>query len=344
MAVVDLRSDTVTRPTEEMRKAMFEAEVGDDVLGDDPTVQKLEALAAEKMRKEAALYVPSGTMGNSVAIKTWTNPGDEVILDELAHIVNYESGHTGFVSGVQIRTLPNISGHIQPSHVRAAIRPKSLHLPNTNLICLENTNNHAGGRVMPFEVMKEIRAIADEHGLRVHLDGARIFNASVATGIPVKEMAALADSVMFCLSKGLCAPVGSMLVGPQDFIERARKVRKILGGGMRQAGVLAAPGIVALTRMTERLADDHDRAKKLSQAIADLPGIVLNADEVETNIIIFGLDHPKHGIFDLLDKLREYDVWALPRGNDAIRLVTHHDVDDQGIDHAIASFGKVLVN
>ena len=344
MAIVDLRSDTVTRPTEEMRKAMYEAEVGDDVLGDDPTVQKLEALAAEKMGKEAGLYVPSGTMGNSVAIKTWTNPGDEVILDELAHIYNFESAHTALVSGVQIRPLPNVNGYIRPDDVRAAIRPKSLHLPNTNLICLENTNNNASGKVMPLEVMKEIRAIADEHELRIHLDGARIFNASIASGTPVTEFAAQADSVMFCLSKGLCAPVGSMLVGPKDFIEKARRVRKILGGGMRQIGVLAAPGIVALTKMTDRLADDHKRATKLSRAIADLPGVVLNADEIETNIVIFGLEHPKHGVFDLLDKLREYDVWVLPRSDRDIRLVTHHDVDDAGIDHAIKSFEKILAS
>jgi threonine aldolase len=344
MAVVDLRSDTVTRPTEEMRKAMYEAEVGDDVLGDDPTVQKLEETASERLGKDAAMYVPSGTMGNSIAIKTWTNPGDEVILDELAHIYNFESAHTAMVSGVQIRTLPNVDGHIRPSDVRAAIRPKNLHLPNTNLICLENTNNNASGKVMPLEVMQEIRAIADEHGLRIHLDGARIFNASIASGTPVDEIAALADSVMFCLSKGLCAPVGSMLVGPADFIERARKVRKILGGGMRQVGVLAAPGIIALTKMTERLADDHARAKKLAQAISGLPGIVLNAERIETNIIIFSLEHPKLGILELLDELHQHDVWALPRGGDDIRLVTHHDVDDVGIDHAIESFEKILAN
>ncbi len=260
----DFRSDTVTRPTENMKKAMAEAVVGDDVLGDDPTVQKLESLAASIMGKEAALYVPSGTMGNSIAIKVWTKELEEVIVEERAHLYNMESTHMTFISRVTPRPLSSNRGAMDPEEVERNIRKPSVHLPRTSLICVENTHNNLSGAVVPMENLKAIREIADRHEIKIHFDGARVFNASHASGIPVKEYAAIGDSLMFCLSKGLSAPVGSVLVGDRDFIDYARRVRKALGGGMRQVGVLAAPGIVALTEMVDRLKEDHERAKKLA--------------------------------------------------------------------------------
>ncbi|MCR4397255.1 MAG: threonine aldolase family protein, partial [Candidatus Saccharicenans sp.] len=245
----DFRSDTVTRPTEEMRRAMMEAEVGDDVLGDDPTVQKLEELAAAIMGKEAGLFVPSGTMGNSIAVKMWTRELEEVIVEEKSHIYNMESTHLTFISRVTPRPLPSRHGIMDPELVRRHVRLPSVHTPRTSLICLENTHNNWGGAVLPLENFREIRKIADEFGLKVHLDGARIFNASQASGVPVKEYAQYCDSVMFCLSKGLSSPVGSMLVSDRQMIDYARRIRKALGGGMRQVGVLAACGIISLTGM-----------------------------------------------------------------------------------------------
>ena len=249
----DFRSDTVTKPTPKMRQAMAEAEVGDDVLGDDPTVQKLEALAAEKMGKEAALYVPSGTMGNSIAVKAWTRELEEVIVECRSHIYNMESTHMTFISRVTPRPLISERGAMDPEEVVRNIRKAGVHIPQTSLICVENTHNNWSGAVLPLENLEAIRRIADAHSLKVHLDGARIFNASAASGVPVKKYAELADSVMFCLSKGLSAPVGSMLTGPRDFIDYGRRVRKALGGGMRQVGVLAAAGIIALTEMAGSL-------------------------------------------------------------------------------------------
>jgi len=276
-----------------MRMAMAEAEVGDDVLGDDPTVQKLEALAASIMGKEAGLFVPSGTMGNSIGVKMWTQELQEVVVEEKCHIYNMESTHLTFISRVTPRPLPSKRGALDPDLVKSNIRAASVQTPKTSLICLENTHNNWGGAVIPLETFKGIRKVADEYGLKIHLDGARIFNASLAAGIPVKEYAKHCDSVMFCLSKGLCSPVGSMLVSDQATIDYARRLRKALGGGMRQAGVLAACGLISLTRMVDRLKEDHARARKLAEAIHDLPGITLNPAEVETNIIVFYFNHPK---------------------------------------------------
>ena len=259
--ISDFRSDTVTRPTPKMRQAMAEAVVGDDVLGDDPTVLKLEALAAETMGKEAGLFCPSGTMGNSIAVKGWTQELQEVIVEARSHIYNLESTHMTFISRVTPRPLPSDRGAMDPDVVAANVKVPNVHTPQTTLICVENTHNNQSGAVIPLDNLKAVREVADRHGLKVHMDGARIFNASTASGVPVKEYAAQADSVMFCLSKGLSAPVGSMLVGPADFIEYGRRLRKALGGGMRQVGVLAAPGIIALTEMTGRLKEDHVRAK-----------------------------------------------------------------------------------
>jgi len=337
----DFRSDTVTRPTEKMRKAMAEAVVGDDVLGDDPTVQKLEAMAAEIMGKEAGLFVPSGTMGNAVCIKVWTKELEEVIVESRAHLYNMESTHMTFIARVTPRPLPSVRGAMDPDEVERSIRKPSVHIPRTSLICVENTHNNWSGAVVPMENLKAIREIADRHELKVHFDGARIFNASHASGIAVKEYAKIGNSLMFCLSKGLSAPVGSVLVGPKDFIEYARRVRKALGGGMRQVGILAAAGIVALTDMVDRLKEDHERAKKLALSIAELPGIELNPEWIQTNIIIFGFDHPKFSIPELLAKLREHKILALATVG-GIRFVTHKDVDDEDIDRAIEAFKKIL--
>lgn len=339
----DFRSDTVTRPTEKMRRAMAEAEVGDDVLGDDPTVQKLEASAAEKMGKESGLFVPSGTMGNSIAVKAWTRELEEVIVEARCHIYNMESTHMTFISRVTPRPLSSRRGAMDPDDIEKNIRKPSVHLPRTSLICVENTHNNWSGAVLPIENIKAIRAVADRHGLRVHMDGARIFNASTASGVPVKDYARLADSVMFCLSKGLSAPVGSMLVGDKDFIEYSRRIRKALGGGMRQVGVLAAAGIVALTEMVDRLKEDHQRAKRLAAAIAGLPGVEVDPGTIETNIIIFNFSHPRMSVSEFLTELRNRGVLALALTG-GIRFVTHKDVDDQDVDRAVAAFRQILAN
>jgi len=337
----DFRSDTVTRPTKKMRKAMAEAVVGDDVLGDDPTVQKLEAVSADIMGKEAGLFVPSGTMANAIAIKVWTRELEEVIVESRSHIYNMESTHMTFISRVTPRPLSSNRGAMDPEEVERHIRKPSVHIPRTSLICVENTHNNWSGAVVPMENLKAIREIADRHGIKVHFDGARVFNASIASGIPVKEYARIGDSLMFCLSKGLSAPVGSVLVGPKESIDYARRVRKALGGGMRQVGVLAAPGIVALTEMVDRLKEDHERAKKLAVAIAALPGISLNPEHVQTNIIIFGLEHSKISSPEFLAKMKERGILALATTG-GIRFVVHKDIGDEDIDKAISAFHDIL--
>lgn len=337
----DFRSDTVTRPTEKMRRAMAEAIVGDDVLGDDPTVHKLETLAAEIMGKEAALFCPSGTMANSIAVKMWTNALEEVIVEERSHIYNLESTHMTFISGITPRPVRSARGIMDPDDVLANVRKPNVHTPRTSLICLENTHNIWGGVVVPLDNFKAIRKIADDHGLRIHLDGARLFNASQASGIPVKEYSRCVDSLMFCLSKGLSAPAGSVLVADRERIEFGRRLRKVLGGGMRQVGVLAAPGIIALTEMVDRLKEDHTRAKTLAGGIAGLPGIKLDPATVETDIIIFGFEHPGLTIPVMLEKLRERGILALAVGG-GIRMVTHKDVGDEDVDRAVKAFQEIL--
>jgi len=341
MTYSDFRSDTVTRPTDKMRKAMAEAEVGDDVLGDDPTVLRLERLAAETMGKEAALFCPSGTMANSIAVKMWTNALEEVIVEERSHIYNMESTHMTFISGVTPRPLPSVRGAMDPKDIVAAIRRPNVHTPQTTLICLENTHNNWGGAVIPLENFKAVRRIADEHALKVHLDGARIFNASVASGVPVRQFADQVDSIQFCLSKGLSAPVGSMLAGPKERVEFGRRLRKALGGGMRQVGVLAAPGIIALTEMVARLKDDHARARALARGIAGLPGIEIDPAAVETDIVIFGFEHPKLTCESLLEKMKERGILALAVSG-GIRMVTHKDVGDADVERAVKAFQEIL--
>jgi len=296
----DFRSDTVTKPTPEMRRAMAEAEVGDDVIGVDPTVRRLEALAASVMGKDAALFCPSGTMANSIAVKAWTHELQEVIVEARSHIYNLESTHMTFISRVTPRPVPSVRGAMDPADVEAAVRKPNVHTPQTTLICVENTHNNWGGAVLPLENLKALRTVADRHGLKLHMDGARLYNACAASRVPVLDYAQQTDSLMFCLSKGLSAPIGSMLVGPQAFIDYGRRIRKALGGGMRQVGVIAAAGLIALTQMTSRLIDDHRRAKTLARGIAACRGIVLDPESVETNIIIFGFDHPKHTVASFL--------------------------------------------
>jgi threonine aldolase len=337
----DFRSDTVTRPTEKMRRAMAEAVVGDDVLGDDPTVQKLEAAAAATMGKEAALFCPSGTMANSIAVKMWTNVLEEVIVEERSHIYNMESTHMTFISGVTPRPVRSVRGAMDPADVAAAVRKPNVHTPATTLVCLENTHNNWGGAVVPLDNFRGIRKVADENGLKVHLDGARIFNASVAAGVPVREFADQVDSLQFCLSKGLSAPAGSMLAGPRERIEFGRRLRKALGGGMRQVGVLAAPGLIALTEMVDRLADDHARAKALARGISRFPGVRIDPGSVETDIVIFGFEHPTITVPDMIGRMKEKGILALAVSG-GIRMVTHKDVGDADVDRAIAAFRAIL--
>jgi threonine aldolase len=339
----DFRSDTVTKPTPRMRQAMAEAEVGDDVIGFDPTVRKLEALAAQTMGKEAGLFCPSGTMANSIAVKAWTHELQEVIVEARSHIYNLESTHMTFISRVTPRPVPSVRGAMDPAEVERAVRKPNVHTPETTLICVENTHNNWGGAVLPLENLKGLRAVADRHGLRLHIDGARIYNASTASGVPVIDYARQGDSIMFCLSKGLSAPIGSMLVGPKDFIDYGRRIRKALGGGMRQVGVIAAAGLIALTEMTGRLGDDHRRAKTLARGIAAFPGVKIDPVPVETNIIIFGFEHPKFSVPAFLGELQKRGILALPApGGIGIRMVTHKDVDDGDVDRAIAAFKAIL--
>jgi threonine aldolase len=339
----DFRSDTVTKPTPKMRRAMAEAEVGDDVIGFDPTVQELEALAARTMGKEAGLFCPSGTMANSIAVKAWTRELQEVIVEARSHIYNLESTHMTFISRVTPRPIPSVRGAMDPADVERAVRKPNVHTPETSLICVENTHNNWGGAVVPLANLVALRALVVRHGLRLHIDGARLFNASTASGVPVIDYARQADSLMFCLSKGLSAPIGSMLVGPRDFIEYGRRIRKALGGGMRQVGVIAAAGLIALTEMTGRLGDDHRRAKALARGIASFPGVEIDPASVETNIIIFGFEHPKYTVPAFLAELQKRGVLALSApGGSGIRMVTHNDVDDADVDRAIAAFKTIL--
>lgn len=334
---IDLRSDTVTRPTPAMLRAMAEAELGDDVLGDDPTVQRLEAMAAQKIGKEAGLFVPSGTMGNNIAINVHTRPGDEILLDWDAHSMCYEVGAPAVLSGVQTRPFRSHRGVPDVEEVAAAISQESLHAPGTTLLVLENTHNRAGGAIIPLDVHRALYDLAKSRGLNVHLDGARLFNAAVATGVPASEYAAQADSVSFCLSKGLGCPVGSVLCGTRAFVERARRVRKMFGGGMRQAGVLAACGIVALETMIERLAEDHQNARRLAEGIASLPGISVDAAVVQTNMVYFDTEVPAA---TLVERLVAERVRCLSLDPRRIRLVTHYDVDAEDIEAAIAAFRR----
>ena len=335
MKIIDLRSDTVTHPTDAMRRAMFEAEVGDDVFGEDPTVNRLEAMAAQKMGKEAALFTASGTMSNLIAVLTHTNHGNEILLGNGAHIFLNEVGGTAALGGVVMRTIPNdANGQLAPDDIEKAIREKNIHYPETTLLCLENTHNSCGGAVLTPEYSSRTAELVHHHGLKVHLDGARIFNAAIALDVPAAKLTKDVDSVSFCLSKGLSAPIGSLLCGNKEFIERARKHRKMLGGGMRQVGVIAAAGIVALETMIDRLAEDHANARRLAEGLKRIPVITLGQEKVETNIVLFALSSAISSS-QFLGKLAELGVKILGRGSNGFRAVTHRMVNAADIDFAL---------
>jgi threonine aldolase len=341
-AVVDLRSDTVTRPTAEMRRAMAEAEVGDDVYGEDPTVNRLEARAGKIFGKQAALFVPTGCMGNLIAIKIWTHHGDEVICEERSHVNLYELASMSAIAGCMPRIARAEEGGILTwKQIEAVIRPKIYYDSQTALICLENTSNMAGGTMYPTPQVGEICDRAHEVGLKVHLDGARIFNAATALGENVADMTRKVDSVMFCLSKGLGAPVGSMLVGSQAFIEKARVYRKMFGGGMRQAGVIAAAGLVALEKSPGRLPVDHKNAKRLAEGVAKIPGFVIDPAKVRTNIVIFDCSKTGKTAVEWCEILYKRGVWAQDTAVYSLRLVTHCDVEEAGIERALAVLQEV---
>lgn len=329
--IVDLRSDTVTRPVPGMREAIAAARVGDDVLGDDPTVIRLERRMMELFGKEAALYVPSGTMANLLALLSQTRPGDEIIVDRNCHIFNYEAGGASTVGGLQIYTTDGSGGVLPLDVLPGAVRPDNIHHPRTSLIAIENTHNRAGGMVYPFEQAEAVSAFARERGLRLHLDGARLANAVVATGIAFDRWTALVDSVSFCFSKGLGAPVGSVLAADAAMIDTARKWRKRLGGGMRQAGILAAACLYALDHHVDRLAEDHERAKRIGRIVEE-SGLVKLRNPVETNMIIFESVDDSLDIAELRADLERVGVLSLDIGHGAMRMVTHIDIDDKGIE------------
>jgi threonine aldolase len=342
---IDLRSDTVTQPTPEMREAMLRAELGDDVFGDDPTVNHLEEIAAAKLGKEAAVFVASGTMGNLTSLLTHCQRGEEVIVGDQAHIFRYEAGGSSALGGIaQFQISNNPDGTLPLAKVEAAIRGSDQHEARTKLIALENTHNRCGGTVLPMAYMQQVRELADKHSLKVHLDGARIFNAAVALGVDVKAIAQYADSVTFCLSKGLSAPVGSVICGSRDFIAQARRYRKMLGGGMRQAGLLAAAGIVALEKMVDRLAEDHANARRLAEGLADMPGVAIDLDRVQTNIIYFNLtSEVKVPNEVIVQRMAEHKIKILDGGSARrFRFVTHAWVDRRDVDQVLLAFTAAL--
>jgi len=336
MDLIDFRSDTLTLPTEEMLRAVATAPLGDDILDEDPTVMKLESMAARMLGKEAAMLVISGTMGNLVSLMAHAHPGDEVIIDPESHIFLYEVGSLSSVAGLMPMPVRSRDGMLDPDEVAAAIRGPNIHFPTPRLLCLENTHNRGGGRVVPIDLHRRLCAVAKERGLSVHLDGARIFNASVASGVPAAEYAREADSVMFCLSKGLSCPLGSLVVGSAEFIERARRCRKRIGGGMRQAGVIAAAGIVALENMIDRLVEDHASARLLAQGITDVPGFGVDAERVETNMVF--VDHTESGLDSdtVLARLKAAGVLAGSSPPHRIRFVTNRHHDEGIINEAVA--------
>jgi threonine aldolase len=340
--VVDLRSDTVTRPTAEMRRAMAEAEVGDDVYGEDPTVNRLEKRAAEIFGKEAALFVPTGCMGNLIAIKVWTHHGNEVICEERSHVNLYELASMSAIAGCMPRAVRGEDGILTWKQVEAGIRPKIYYDSQTALICLENTVNMWGGTVYPTAQAEEICDHAHAMDLKVHLDGARIFNAATALGENVAHMTRKVDSVMFCLSKGLGAPVGSMIAGSKAFIERARICRKMFGGGMRQVGVIAAAGLIALEKSPGRLHVDHENAKWLAEGIAEIPGLTIDPKKVRSNIVIFDCKKTGKTAVEICDALHPHGVWAQDTALYSVRVVTHCDVDRAGVERALVVLKDVV--
>ncbi|MGC8874610.1 MAG: low-specificity L-threonine aldolase [Chloroflexia bacterium] len=340
---IDLRSDTVTLPTPAMRRAMYEAEVGDDVWGEDPTVKRLQEMAAERVGKEAALFVASGTMGNLVSLLAHCRRGDEVIMGDECHIFHYEVGAAAVFGGLVYHTVPTTRfGELPIEEIEAAIRGPNVHFPPTGLICLENTHNRCGGTVIGPDYMRRVRELADRHGLPIHLDGARIFNAAIALGVDARELARYADSVMFCLSKGLSAPVGSLVCGTTEFVQRAHRVRKMVGGGMRQVGVIAAAGIVALQEMIDRLAEDHENARRLAEGLANIPGIAVDLDTVQTNMVMFYPVDRRWTTETLSEALCAEGVLVSYLGRTKIRAVTHYGIERADIEEALQRIARVV--
>ena len=339
--MIDLRSDTLTNPTQSMRDAMATAEVGDDVFQEDPTVQKLETLSAEKMGKEAALFVPSGCMGNLISLLSHCGRGDEILLGDRSHISLYEVGGVAALGGVHPRPLPNNNdGTISIDLLEKGIRHSDIHCPPTRLICLENTHNFCQGSPITPEYMTEVREIANKFGLKIHLDGARIFNAAVALGVPVAKLTEKVDSVMFCLSKGLSAPVGSLVCGSSDFIVKARKARKMVGGGMRQVGHIAAAGLIAINEQVDRLQEDHDNAKFLASQLSDLDGIEVDVTRIKTNIIFFKLTGINGEV--LLNQLEQNQIKILMTDVDVFRAVLHREVSKEQVQTVVKTFQSIL--
>lgn len=340
MRWIDLRSDTVTQPTEAMRQAMAQAQVGDDVYQDDPTVNRLEQQAAQVLGKEAALFLSSGTQSNQVAVMSWTRRGDEIIVSDGCHIYEHEVGAVAVLSGANMRTLHFENGIPEPALIESAIRGLDIHFPETGLICMENALSN--GKVVPLDIMRQVYEIGQKHSIPVHLDGARAFNAAVALGVDIKQLTQYADSVSCCLSKGLCAPIGTVLAGSWAFIERARKNRKMLGGGMRQAGVIAAPALIALTKMPARLQEDHDNAKYMAEKLAAIPGVCCDPSQVEINMVFFSIDKPAQVRQGLQAAMREKGVKISPEDQGRFRFVTNNDVSRQDIDQAMPALAECL--
>jgi len=340
---IDLRSDTVTLPTEAMRRAMYQAEVGDDVWGEDPTVKRLQEMAAERMGKEAALFVASGTMGNLVSLLAHCRRGDEVILGNECHIVHYEVGAAAVFGGLVYRTVSTTRfGELPLAEIEGAIRGPNVHFPPTGLICLENTHNRCGGTVLSVDYMRQVHELAGRYHLPVHLDGARIFNAAIALGVEAREIARYADSVMFCLSKGLSAPVGSLVCGTAEFVERVHRMRKMVGGGMRQVGVIAAAGIVALQEMVDRLAEDHENARLLAQGLANIPGLAVDLETVQTNMVMFYPTDPRWTTESLTQALWEEGVLLSCLGRTKIRAVTHYGIERKDVEEGLKRIQRVV--
>lgn len=340
--IVDLRSDTVTKPTPAMRRAMAEAEVGDDVLGDDPTVLRLQERVAELLGKEAALFVPSGTMANQTAIRSHTQPGDEIIAHPDSHIYYYESGAPAALSGCSIRFLPGPAGTFEASQVRGAIRPGNSHFPQSRLVVIENTHNRGGGSVWPVEKIAAIREVADEFGLAMHLDGARLMNACAVTGRSPTDYTRHFDTVSMCFSKGLGAPVGSAVAGSKALMQRAHRYRKMFGGGMRQSGILAAAALYALDHHVKRLAEDHANARRLAEAIAEMPGLRIDVRSVETNILFFDVDESVGTAMSFCSGMEAAGVRLLSEGPQRVRAVTHLDVIGEDIESAVSAMKGLL--
>jgi len=343
MEVIDLRSDTVTMPSDEMREAACDAELGDDVFGEDPTVNRLQETAAQLTGKEAGLFVSSGTMGNLVCMLAHCRRGEEVILGDRSHMFLNECGSIATVGGIHPHTIPNQpDGTMQIEEIKTAIRGDNDHWPRTRAICLENTHNRCYGAPLTPEYMKSVSELARAKGLIVHLDGARIFNAVVALGVDVKEFTRHVDSLSFCLSKGLAAPVGSVVCGSDEFIAEARRNRKVLGGGMRQAGIIAAPGLVALDKMIDRLTDDHANARRLAEGIASIPGLSIDLSLVKTNIVYFDIAKDNVNVDQIKAGLEKKGIKALPTGPTRFRMVTHYGIEAEDIDKALSVLSAIM--